>query len=207
LQIKKKQDEYYDHFPAAETNVKVQQSMTDGVLKRGLIATKPIASGEVIFTEEPIVSVLNPSVQEQGQQCTFCHKKIETPVADSLHPEWSYCCDACADAHQQDFTEHLVGGDPQDLEALVSYCKERNVKYPLMIAKFMGKMVADEKSRAGAEPADDEWTLWEHLDKLQYLELKPTPEAQEECQLIVKLLGPAMPGFEDCTSLKENANQ
>jgi import receptor subunit TOM20 len=176
----------------------VEQLMTDGVLKRGLVATKDIVAGEVIFREDPIVSALNPSVQEQAQQCTFCHKKIVSPITDSLNSDWNYCCEACVDRSQQDFTEHLVGGDPKDLDALLAYCKEHNVKYPLMIAKFMGKMVADEKSRAGADPEEDEWTLWEHLDKLQYLELKPTPEDEEECALVVKLLGPSMPGFEDC---------
>lgn len=74
----------------------------------------------------------------------------------------------------------------------------------MMITRFLGRMVAEEKARA-AEAAEgtpsDEISIWEHVDKLQYMDLKSTPEDQEEARLVTELMAQIQPGFEECEFL------
>jgi import receptor subunit TOM20 len=69
LELVRKQEKYYELFPPAEMNVRLQKleeiPQPDGtkIVKRALIAAKDFDVGDVIFTEKPIAASLHPALE------------------------------------------------------------------------------------------------------------------------------------------------
>ncbi|KAG5457651.1 MAG: hypothetical protein BJ554DRAFT_2277, partial [Olpidium bornovanus] len=68
-EMKKKQDEYYESFPPRDMNVFAKEFeagvSADGtkILRKGLTAARELKPGEVIYTEKPVVSCLQPALE------------------------------------------------------------------------------------------------------------------------------------------------
>ena len=84
------------------------------------------------------------------------------------------------------------------MNTLFAYCLARNTKYPMTIARFLGRMVAEEKSRAERPDAAEEVSIWEHLDKMQYMDITENDADREEAKLVIDVLAAIQPGFDEC---------
>lgn len=67
--MKRKQEQYYKIYPPAEMNVRIEELLEsvleDGkkIIRQNLVATRDFEEGEVIYTELPVVSALEPSLE------------------------------------------------------------------------------------------------------------------------------------------------
>ncbi|KAG0229305.1 hypothetical protein BGW42_001645 [Actinomortierella wolfii] len=202
MDVHKKQEKYYTVFPPKEMNVKVDEipegvnSEGQKVMRRGLVATKAIKAGEVIYSETPIISALEPSL-EGLSFCHYCLKQIEP--ADSKVPcsdctKVVFCSDKCMSTAKVEFHAALCTKDTDEVDdpkkALFDYSKENNCKYPEMIAKFLARMVHEETL-----DKNDEFNLFDHIERLRFLEVRPSAAEQQEIVLLKKALGAEIPGL------------
>lgn len=70
----KRQNEFYKQFPPKETNVALGElpagKTEDGkpIIRRGLVADRDIAEGEVIYQESAFVSALHPDLEVRNER-------------------------------------------------------------------------------------------------------------------------------------------
>ena len=76
-----------------------------------------------------------------------------------------------------------------------------------MVLRFLTRMVQDEvaKSTAANEspiPLDstsqEEYSTWDHIERLQFLEIIPSPLQKLEAELVRNVIGDKVSGFEEC---------
>ncbi|KAF9205275.1 hypothetical protein BGZ49_004250 [Haplosporangium sp. Z 27] len=202
MDVHKKQEKYYTVFPPKEMNVKVEE-LPEGVsaegqkvLRRGLIATKDFAAGETIYSETPIISSLEPSL-EGNEFCHYCLKQVtEDKVKCANCTKVIYCSETCEKAASTEFHSILCTKDSEDAStperALYDYTKETNNKYPEMIAKFLVRMVHEETLNSG-----EEYNLFDHIERLRFLEVRPSAAEEKEIELLKLALGSKIPGIEE----------
>ncbi|KAG0253407.1 hypothetical protein DFQ27_007426 [Actinomortierella ambigua] len=202
MDVHKKQEKYYTVFPPKDMNVKVEEIpegvTADGqkVVRRGLVVTKAIKAGEVIYSETPIISALEPSL-EGLNFCHYCLKQIaeETKVPCGGCTKVVFCSDKCMSTAKVEFHAALCTKD-SDLsdddakKALFDYSKENNCKYPEMIAKFLARMVHEETLNKS-----EEFNLFDHIERLRFLEVRPSAAEQQEIMLLKAALGSEIPGL------------
>ncbi|KAG0057233.1 hypothetical protein BGZ83_000646 [Gryganskiella cystojenkinii] len=201
MDVHKKQEKYYTVFPPKEMNVKVDElpeGMTaegQKVVRRGLIATKDFAAGETIYSETPIISSLEPSL-EGSEFCHYCLKQIvETKVPCANCTKVVYCSLGCESSASTEFHAVLCTKDDEDASTperkLYDYTKETNNKYPEMIAKFLVRMVHEETV------SSEEYNLFDHIERLRFLEVRPSAAEEKEIELLKVALGSKIPGIEE----------
>ncbi|KAF8936743.1 hypothetical protein EDD21DRAFT_374531 [Dissophora ornata] len=203
MDVQKKQEKYYTVFPPKEMNVKVEE-LPEGVtaegqkvIRRGLIATKDFAAGETIFSEIPIISSLEPSL-EGNEFCHYCLKQIvgESKASCATCTKVVFCSETCEKAAATEFHTILCTKDSEDAStperALYDYTKETNNKYPEMIAKFLVRMVHEETLNGG-----EEYNLFDHIERLRFLEVRPSAAEEKEIELLKVALGSKIPGIEE----------
>ncbi|KAF9974376.1 hypothetical protein BGZ73_002227 [Actinomortierella ambigua] len=200
IDVHKKQAKYYTVFPPSDMNVKVKEIpegvTADGqkVMRRGLVVTKGVKAGEVIFSEAPIISALEPSL-EGLNFCHYCLKEIvpeesKVPCADCT--KVVYCSEKCMSTAKVEFHAALCTKDEIDgaKKDLFDYSKETNSKYPEMIAKFLVRMVHED-----SVSKDEEFNLFDHIERLRFLEVRPSAAEQQEILLLKQALGSEIPGL------------
>ncbi|KAG0346913.1 hypothetical protein BG004_000554 [Podila humilis] len=204
MDVHKKQQKYYTVFPPADMNVKVQE-MSEGtnaegqkVIRRGLVATKDFAVGETIYSEKPIINSLEPSL-EGSEFCHYCMKQIADDGSKTPCPTCSrvvFCSEHCEDRASHEFHPVLCTKDSDDAStpelALYNYTKETNNKYPEMVAKFLVRMVHEE-----AQDSGEEYNSFDHIERLRFLEVRPSVAEEREIELLRSLLGSKIPGIEE----------
>ncbi|KAG0379493.1 hypothetical protein BGX24_000233, partial [Mortierella sp. AD032] len=204
MDVHKKQEKYYTVFPPKEMNVKVDE-LTEGitaegqkVARRGLIATKDFAVGETIYSETPIISSLEPSL-EGNEFCHYCLKEIaeeESKVKCPTCTKVIFCSESCEKSATTEFHAVLCTKDSEDAStperSLYDYTKETNNKYPEMIAKFLVRMVHEETLNSG-----EEYNLFDHIERLRFLEVRPSAAEEKEIELLKVALGSKIPGIEE----------
>ncbi|KAG0332235.1 hypothetical protein BG000_010222, partial [Podila horticola] len=171
MDVQKKQEKYFTVFPPKEMNVKIGELpegvTADGqkVVRRGLIVTKDFAAGETIYSETPIISGLEPSL-EGGEFCHYCMKQIvgeESKVPCSTCTKVVFCSETCEKSAATEFHTVLCTKDTEDASSperiLFDYSKDSNRKYPDMLAKFLAKMVHEETLNTG-----EEYNLFDHIE-------------------------------------------
>lgn len=168
------------------------------VVRRGLIAIKDFAAGETIYSETPIISGLEPAL-EGGEFCHYCMKQIvgeESKVPCSTCTKVVFCSETCEKSAATEFHTVLCTKDNEDASsperALFDYSKDSNRKYPDMLAKFLAKMVHEETLNTG-----EEYNLFDHIERLRYLEIRPSEAEEKEIALLKAALGAKIPGIEE----------
>lgn len=168
------------------------------VVRRGLIALKDFAAGETIYSETPIISGLEPAL-EGGEFCHYCMKQIvgeESKVPCSTCTKVVFCSETCEKSAATEFHTVLCTKDNEDASsperALFDYSKDSNRKYPEMLAKFLAKMVHEETLNTG-----EEYNLFDHIERLRYLEIRPSEAEEKEIALLKAALGAKIPGIEE----------
>ncbi|KAF9131804.1 hypothetical protein BGX30_012935 [Mortierella sp. GBA39] len=201
--VQSKEEKYYTVFPPKEMNIKVEEK-PDGldvngqnVVRRGLVATKGFTKGEVIYTETPVISSLEPSLEGKNF-CHYCLKEMikkEYMVPCTSCSVVVFCSEECRTSAGQEFheilcTKNLKGGSAP-AQALREYSKDSRNIVPGMLAKFLAKMVYDESLNSGAE-----YNSFDHLERLVYVEKTLGPDEEKEIELLKLALGSSIPGID-----------
>ncbi|KAG8904721.1 hypothetical protein FRB99_001307 [Tulasnella sp. 403] len=210
--VKQKAEGYYEKFPPASFNVAVEQvpvqEMGQLVKKNVLVAKKDFAVGDVIFKETP----------GKGTRCSHCFKVIDgEPVRIDSDPlEVAYCSKECEtqagiEHHSLLFGNATVGAgaatvsDPSQTskrreaqEKLVKTTKESDKLGLLLTARFIGKMVSEEtkKLTSPASKSSDDYALFDHLERLRYLEY-PESSWKGDSEMLSSNLQLAADGLEE----------
>ncbi|KAG0255588.1 hypothetical protein BGZ95_005721 [Linnemannia exigua] len=208
--VQSKEEKYYTVFPPKEMNVKVEEKPEgmdvngQRVMRRGLVATKGFTKGEVIFTEAPVISSLEPSLEGKN----FCHYCLKEMISKDLMIPCNscsvvvFCSDECRTKAGQEFHEILctknllatstgASATPSPAQALREYTKDSRNVVPGLLAKFLAKMVHDESLNSGAE-----YNSFDHLERLVYVEKTLGPDEEKEIELLKLALGANIPGID-----------
>ncbi|KAJ3136872.1 hypothetical protein HDU90_002438 [Geranomyces variabilis] len=204
--LKRHQKEYFEHFPPAEQNVKMVPVATSATKKRrALIVTKDIKAGEEIFHEDAVVSI--PVSSSDRTVCAYCISPIapSSGDAEALHcgkcKVEHYCSAKCQSLADDEYHSVLCVSNEAS-KALADYCAAKGTAVPLLVARFLMKMVKEEnKKKAGKTTGAAKYSEWDHLERLFDLPRKVTEsviaEAAGEVQLLRAAIAPSVPGFEE----------
>ncbi|KNE58847.1 hypothetical protein AMAG_04388 [Allomyces macrogynus ATCC 38327] len=213
-EVKKRQEQYFVSFPDASMNVRVgeepdpKRKAPDGtpLKRRTLIAAKDFEAGETIYEEEPIVGTLNPAFLQSGEHCAHCFKPTACDgKVESTRTGATYCSKACEDIAWETY-ESLLFADyarpgGSTTTTLVAECATDGVIVPLHMARFLAYMVHEDTKKA-ENPDADGFGVWDHIERLRYLELTPTAIDAKYITMLQTLLGEKVPGLEDFLTLE-----
>ncbi|KAI9316054.1 hypothetical protein BX666DRAFT_2019641 [Dichotomocladium elegans] len=201
LEQNKRQAKFYEDFPPKETRVRLAElpagETAEGkpIVRRGLVADQDLKQDEVVYTEKPLVSGLDPALE--GTFCNFCLKKLdeESKVPCSTCDKVAFCSKECENTALDTYHRHLCSKDEQAL-AFFEYSREQKSKYATMVAKFLSAMVAEEmeRNRTGATV---EYNAWDHMDRFRYLDTQPNTQSQKEIAILKELLGSKVAGINE----------
>ncbi|KAG9121181.1 hypothetical protein FRC07_002977 [Ceratobasidium sp. 392] len=221
------------------------------VLRSTLVTTKNIKKGEVIYKENAVVAALDLDLQANNlfssrTHCTHCLRKIDFPLSFPDDPlEATYCSKTCHIASKTRSQNVLFGLEPplpltpgddegqkpkteKELEAqrgaqeaFVELLQRTGVTRPLLIARFIACMIAEQSAKLGAavlsspssksskpsssaalfelpEPEGDPntYSFYDHIERLRFLEIVETPAELAEMEALKKVLQTAMEGLE-----------
>ncbi|KAJ2815004.1 hypothetical protein IWW50_006958, partial [Coemansia erecta] len=132
-----------------------------------------------------------PSKSSGALECTSCHTAV-------------YCSEKCRqdayDAYHQFLCPTSSSSTAREFAVLTQKSHELA---PILIAKFFGILVDREKKKELArtlgvgEGAADEYTTWEHLECMRYLELVPTANDAAMLHKLGELMSASVPGLNE----------
>ncbi|KAF8528939.1 MAS20-domain-containing protein [Hysterangium stoloniferum] len=217
---------YYDHFPKKDMNVSVKSAImkvgeNSPTKKDVLIITKDVEVGEVIYKEDPIITVLDPDLESVGSHCSQCLRKINPGVSIRLPDDplqTSYCSQACQTKARLESYGILFGSEPpipdtpppsatdkklrtKAQEELVSHLRKGKTA-PLLVARLIAKQLAEEIANVSSNSvpnhstsatSEKDYNLYDHIERLRYLAL---PVDDEETALLSQILKTSVPGLE-----------
>ncbi|CAO3564612.1 unnamed protein product [Mortierella alpina] len=203
--VQSKQEKYYTVFPPKDMCVKVVEKSenitADGqkVVQRGLFVTKDFAAGESIFSEAPVISALEPSL-EGKDFCHYCLKQIVPEEAKVPCPKCTrvvFCSGECQQTAAEEFHDILCAKNVENdtataVQDLQDYTKETRKLVPEMLAKFLVKMVYEESLNRG-----EEYNSFDHMERLRYLDVPASAEEEKEIELLKLALGSNIPGIDE----------
>jgi len=142
------------------------------MIRRGLSLSKSVASGEIIYSESPLVSSLFPDLENTGY-CSCCMTSC-----DHLS---KFCSETCEKSEQEMFGGQFLSttsDDPskpltqsiRNATAFISLCQQTQTITPLLTAKFLSRMIYDETT--GKVESIQDFSLWDHMDRLHYIDLE-----------------------------------
>ncbi|KAI8093488.1 MAS20 protein import receptor-domain-containing protein [Halteromyces radiatus] len=185
---------FYEQFPGAESGLTLGEipvgKNPEGktIIRRGLMAEKEFAEGDVLFTEVPLVSALYPNLE--GVYCHHCLKFVDEQNKTGCDDcDFVIYCSKECQQQAQGYHKYLCGknlkkkedkteeeqaaiGEPEDQQvptdenetdatvvAFRDYAREHNQMYPLMIAEFLSAMVTEETERTKRGEAENNKTF------------------------------------------------
>ncbi|KAI3633839.1 hypothetical protein MIR68_008171 [Amoeboaphelidium protococcarum] len=186
-----------------------------------LVAARDLKADDVIYIEDPTVSVLNIKTMQGGQ---YCHNSLEyLPESESGDFEKMISCELCrdkavfsttADMERAMGEYHMIlcpgnSACPQ-AKVLYDYCVANQCTYPMMVAKFMARMVWKQTVLAQTQKnATQEAQLleeWEHLERLPVHQLDVQDEAlNKEAEMVRDVLKFAAPNADKFLTVERYA--
>jgi import receptor subunit TOM20 len=125
--------------------------------------------------------------------------KVECANCDQV----VFCSQECYEKANEEYHQYLCTNNKvnenaasSQEQAFLDYSKDKNVKYPYLIARFLATMVHDEIEKAKSGITDG-YGSWDHVDRFRYLELASTAQNMKELKLIKELLGPKVTGVDE----------
>ncbi|KZT29328.1 MAS20-domain-containing protein [Neolentinus lepideus HHB14362 ss-1] len=224
MDVKERVEGYYNVFPPKNMKVKVGQVEAADGKKKILVAAEDFKAGDVIYKEQPIVTVLDLDLEGKGIYCTHCFREIEKDMA--IHAEqdrWDavYCSKDCQVNSKTQSENILFGLEPilppqiaPDLtnkeerkavqQVFVDYLKRRGKAVPLLVSRFLARQVAAETTKmipaaGGSSPAASnslEDGEYSFMDHIERLRYLVTSIPDEEVTLVANVLKAALPGIE-----------
>ncbi|KAI8334581.1 MAS20 protein import receptor-domain-containing protein [Chlamydoabsidia padenii] len=225
---------FYEQFPGADTGLVLGEipvgTNPEGktIIRRGLVAEKDFAEGDVLFTEAPLVSALFPALE--GVYCHHCLKFVDEQDKKTTCGDCDfviYCSQECQEqavgyhkylcsknkaekketkqvGEPEDQTPDQTTADQTDAKVVTfrDYAREHKQMYPLMIAEFLSAMVSEETERTKRGDTDDNktFTSWDHVDRFRYLDTQATEATAHEIELLKGMLDPKVQGISDFLS-------
>ncbi|KAJ1770604.1 mitochondrial import receptor subunit tom20 [Coemansia sp. RSA 1813] len=136
------------------------------------------------------------SSSSNALECDKCHKAV-------------YCSEKCRQDAYDAYHQFLcTKSDSAQARQFAELVKETHELAPILIAKFFGILVDREKKKElaralgalsgsdGAGDSDaDEYTTWEHLECMRYLELVPSAADAEVLKKLGELMSSSVPGL------------
>ncbi|KAF8605323.1 MAS20-domain-containing protein [Ceratobasidium sp. AG-I] len=235
----KKMNVKISNLPMKDKSGKPLENEGVPVLRSALVAIKNIKAGEVIYKENAVVTALDLDLQALRSHCTHCLRKIEFPTSFPSDPlDSAYCSKPCYLASKNQSQNVLFGLEPPlptapeddekpkteaDLEVrraaqekFVEILRKTGVSRPLLVARFVASMVAEQSAKFSAalpgsksaspaamfklpEPEGDQtaYSFYDHIERLKFLEILETPEEVEEREALKDVLKSAMEGLEE----------
>lgn len=142
--------------------------------------------------------------EENKIQCSncdkvaFCSADCERAATEQYHQF------LCTNNKLESAEENAVKKKELDF---FNHAKEKNEKYPCMIARFLSSMVAEEiaknkkeQERSTVQTKTPTYSAWDHIDRFRYLEISSSPEISREITMLKELLGSKVPGIEEFLS-------
>ncbi|KAJ2874953.1 mitochondrial import receptor subunit tom20, partial [Coemansia asiatica] len=126
-------------------------------------------------------------------ECDKCHKVV-------------YCSEKCRqDAHDAYHQFMCTGSNNSSASEFFELAKKNHELAPIMIAKFFGVLVDREKKKELARAVglsldssmEDEYSIWEHLECMRYLELIPTTSDVVLMRKLSELMSAGVPGISE----------
>ncbi|KZV77179.1 hypothetical protein PENSPDRAFT_645453 [Peniophora sp. CONT] len=227
LDVKTRVEGYWDVFPPKEMNVTAQpvdieSASGAAVRKRVLVATKDFKAGDVIYTEEPVVTALDADLEGKGLYCSHCIRPISPDSAirppeglDKFGP--TYCSKECelksvnqsqgllfgttSPVPETELTPEMIAKRAEAQDVFVSRIRAEGKTAALLVARFNTRQVSGELSKMfpgmPGEPATvlglTDFTIYDHIERLRYLEV--TPE-EEELVTFRSVLESVLPGLD-----------
>ncbi|KAK4519509.1 ubiquitin-protein ligase (E3) [Mucor velutinosus] len=205
VEQQKRQSEFYDLFPPAELNIKLQPTSTEGEkTKHTLVADRDFNQGEVVYVESPLISALHP--QLEGSYCNFCMKKLtdDSKIECTNCDQVAFCSKECETKGSEQYHTFLCSNSKltSDNKAVEfrSYAQINNVKYPQMIAQFLSSMVAEEMEKNKLGKDAPRYSAWDHIERFNQQELQANEETVKEATMIKELLASKVPGIDEFLS-------
>jgi import receptor subunit TOM20 len=124
--------------------------------------------------------------------------KVECSNCDQV----VFCSQACHDKAVEEYHQYLCTNNKTNdtssaqEQAFLDFSKEKNVKYPYLIARFLATMVHDEIEKAKSGVTDG-YSSWDHVDRFRYLEIPANAQNIKEMNLVKELLGPKVTGVDE----------
>ncbi|KAJ2399445.1 mitochondrial import receptor subunit tom20 [Coemansia sp. RSA 2559] len=131
-------------------------------------------------------------------ECDKCHEAV-------------YCSEKCRQDAYDAYHQFLcTKSDNAEAQKFADLVKELHELAPILIAKFFGILVDREKkkelarvlgglngSNSASESDVDEYTTWEHLECMRYLELVPSNTDVEMLKMLGELMSSSVPGLSE----------
>ncbi|KAH9977752.1 hypothetical protein BGW80DRAFT_1284013 [Lactifluus volemus] len=195
FKVKDRVEGYYEVFPPKQMNVKtatveVADPSGANVLKRILTAAKDFSSGDVIYQERPIVSVLDPDLEGKRSHCSQCLRKVDDaalkPDGDRL--ESAFCSEACETKLKRESQTLLFDSDTakklEDAQAaLARFVRESGGTQVILVARFIARQVINETRNEWTEHG---YTLFDHMERVRFLELSGKEYEADHLRAILK---------------------
>ncbi|KAJ1512193.1 hypothetical protein HMI54_014425 [Coelomomyces lativittatus] len=201
-EVKKRQEIYYVVFPPPEMNVRTKEKkLLSNDSSRVLVATRDFEVGEVIYTEEPLIGSLQPSLLSTNKYCHYCFKLIpDTFRPISKRTKLAYCSDPCENIAWEKYDQLMYSdyarSEGSTTHALVQLCTEKDTVIPLFIAKFLAYMVYEDQMK-NQQVNQEEFGVWDHLERMKYMDL-PMNEKEKKIQKKMQAaVGAKIPGFDE----------
>ncbi|KAI0307138.1 hypothetical protein B0F90DRAFT_1807816 [Multifurca ochricompacta] len=192
FKVKGRVEGYYEDFPPKRMSVSTKAvEVTDAsgitVLKRILVANKDFTAGDVIYREQPIVTVLDPDLEEKGSHCAWCLRQINDGTA--LRPDGDRLKSLKAESQSLLFgPEYAIPielSPNQDPETV-----KRREDAQIAFAP-LSKNPLLPKGHPSLPTQTDEWTrngysLFDHMERVRFLELSGKENEAEQLREILK---------------------
>jgi len=170
-------------------------------------------------------------------QCLRATQKAESITAPLDPLQSTYCSKECQQAAEAHCNALLFAAIPPPTptnptpkrtkaqveerrkvqEAFTAKLKEQGKLAPLLITRFIGRMIDNEhekiirlmegsndegkpkkvKTDLPEPEGETEYSFWDHMERLRYLEILPNPADQEVCKSIQDLLKVSVEGLEE----------
>lgn len=185
----------------------------------GVVASRRLEAGEVIYIEDPAVACLTPEALASKNYCLNCTQELpenargdaDNMITSGLESDPAvFCSTSCMERAMPEFYMLLCAGNTQNPAAkdLFDYCLNERVTYPWMVARFIARMVW--KQQVGGENAVTAQSVldeWEHYGKMPMAPIDPTDETIiKESTLVRAALKFAVPGAEEFLSAERYAS-
>ncbi|KAJ3273152.1 hypothetical protein HDV01_004792 [Terramyces sp. JEL0728] len=188
-EVNTKQNDYYKVYPRADMNVKVHQETSgDKVIRRGLLVSKDVKKGKVVFKEHPIITCPQENLKGKGYCLQCLGEAVSNETCSTCKSE--FCSEKCKIECR--FHSYLCTDDPDSpATKLNRYLKAMNKLNNRSTINFLLKMAEKEMN-----------ATYNHLDRMYGMKREPNDGDKLEHQLLLQIMS-NVPGFDTYVTLEK----
>jgi hypothetical protein len=173
----------------------------------GIFASTEFQTGDMIFKEECVISALRSGF-DSCSHCLGSLENVKKPLTCPHCHNATFCSNICMNTANLEYHRFLCPGNSLNPGAkeFSDYCKKKGLLYPMMVAKFISKMIykqtileQEKVANGGPEKASEEW---DHLERLVYFPDVMSAGAKTESDLLKKALKQIAPGADEFLSVE-----